>query len=143
LQQSGSAYAQLGATVAIAAMGTSSSSDTADASAAVLHQGASSAVRWQEPTDANQIRVRRYVASSGQVYALSWDGPAMPDIAALLGTWFDRYRQGASAALPNANGLHSSRVSSSDLTAESAVPPLPDPAVRSTTALNASRTCDE
>lgn len=124
-------------------MGTSSSSDTADASAAVLHQGASSAVRWQEPTDANQIRVRRYVASSGQVYALSWDGPAMPDIAALLGTWFDRYRQGASAALPNANGLHSSRVSSSDLTAESAVPPLPDPAVRSTTALNASRTCDE
>jgi hypothetical protein len=143
LQQSGSAYAQLGATVAIAAMGTSSSSDTADASAAVLHQGASSAVRWQEPTDANQIRMRQYLASSGQVYALSWDGPAMPDIAALLGTWLDRYRQGASAALPNANGLHSSRVSSSDLTAESAVPPLPDPAVRSTTALNASRTCDE
>ena len=45
---SGSAYAQLGATVAIAAMGTSSSSDTADGSAAVLHQAAKSAVRWQE-----------------------------------------------------------------------------------------------
>jgi hypothetical protein len=118
---SGSAYAQLGATVAIAAMGTSSSSDTADASAAVLHQAAKSAVRWQESTDANQIRVRQYVASSGQVYAVSWDGPAMPDVSALLGTWFDRYRQGASAALPNANGLHSSRVSSSDLMVETAV----------------------
>ncbi|MDN7178914.1 DUF2844 domain-containing protein [Caballeronia sp. SEWSISQ10-4 2] len=61
------------------------------------------------------------MASSGQVYAVSWDGPAMPDLAALLGTWFDRYRQGASAALPNANGLPSSRVSSSDLMVETAV----------------------
>jgi hypothetical protein len=65
--------------------------------------------------------VRQYVASSGQVYAVSWDGPAMPDVSALLSTWFDRYRQGASAALPNANGLHSSRVSSSDLMVETAV----------------------
>jgi hypothetical protein len=40
---SGSTYAQLGATVAIAAMGTSSSSDAADASAAALHQTANSA----------------------------------------------------------------------------------------------------
>lgn len=112
---SGSAHAQLGSTVAIAA--TSSS----DASAAVLHQADNSAVRWQESTDANQIRVRQYLAQSGQVYAVSWDGPAMPDVTALLGTWFDRYQQGASAALPNANGLHSSRVSDSNLVVENAV----------------------
>jgi len=118
---SGPAHAQLGTTVAIAATGTSSSSNPADATAPVLHQAANSAVRWQELTDANQIRVRQYVSSSGQVYAVSWDGPAMPDVAVLLGTWFDRYRQEASAALPNASGLHSSRVSSSDLMVETAV----------------------
>ena len=118
---SGPAYAQLGATIAIAATGTSSSSNAADATAPVLHQAANSAVQWQQSTDANQIRVRQYVSSSGQVYAVSWDGPAMPDIAVLLGTWFDRYRQEASAALPNASGLHSSRVSSSDLMVETAV----------------------
>jgi hypothetical protein len=122
---SGLAHAQLGTTVAIAvavaAAGTSSSSNPADATAPVLHQAANSAVQWQESTDANQIRVRQYVSSSGQVYAVSWDGPAMPDVAVLLGTWFDRYRQEASAALPNASGLHSSRVSSSDLMVETAV----------------------
>jgi Protein of unknown function (DUF2844) len=118
---SGPAHAQLGAIVAIDATGTSSSSNAADAATPVLHQASNSAVRWQESTDANQIRVRQYVSSSGQVYAVSWDGPAMPDVAVLLGTWFDRYRQDASAALPNASGLHSSRVSSSDLMVETAV----------------------
>jgi Protein of unknown function (DUF2844) len=118
---SGQAHAQLGATVAIAAAGTSSSSDTADATAPVLHQAANSAVRWQESTDANQIRVRQYVSSAGQVYAVSWDGPAMPDVSVLLGTWFDRYRQDASAALANSTGLHSSRVTTSDLMVETAV----------------------
>ena len=118
---SGPAHAQLGATVAINATGTSSSSNPADATAPVLHQAANSAVRWLESTDANQIRVRQYVSSSGQIYAVSWDGPAMPDVAVMLGTSFDRYRQEASMALPNASGLHSSRVSSSDLMVETAV----------------------
>jgi len=118
---SGPAHAQLGSTVAIAASGIASSSNPADATAQVLHQARNSAARWQESTDANQIRVRQYVSSSGQVYAVSWDGPAMPDVAVQLGTWFDRYRQEASAALPNASGLHSSRVSSSDLMVETAV----------------------
>ncbi|MFT4435236.1 DUF2844 domain-containing protein [Caballeronia sp. 15715] len=118
---SGSAHAQLGSTVAIAASGTASSSNAADGTAQVLHQAENSAARWQESTDANQIRMRQYVSSSGQVYAVSWDGPAMPDVAALLGNWFDRYRQEASAALPNVSGLHSSRGNSSDLMVETAV----------------------
>jgi hypothetical protein len=77
---SGPAHAQLGATVAIAATSISSSSNTADATTPVVHQAANSAARWQESTDANQIRVRQYVSSSGQVYAVSWDGPTMPDV---------------------------------------------------------------
>jgi hypothetical protein len=112
------AHAQLGATVAIAAR---EASNTTNTTASVLHQAVNNAVRWQESTDANQIRVRQYVSSSGQVYAVSWDGPAMADASVLLGTWFDRYQQEASAALPNASGLHSSRVSGSDLMVETAV----------------------
>ncbi|MGX7003683.1 DUF2844 domain-containing protein [Caballeronia sp. KNU42] len=115
---SGPTHAQLGATVAINPTGTS---NPADANAPALHQAANSAARWEESTDANQIRVRQYVSSSGQVYAVSWDGPAMPDVALLLGTSFDRFRQEASSAQPNASGLHSSRVNCSDLMVETAV----------------------
>jgi hypothetical protein len=111
----GSAHAQLGSTVA------NSTATSLDASAAVVHVATNSSVRWQESTDANQIRVRQYVAPSGQIYAVSWDGPAMADVSVLLGTWFEQYRQGAGAALANANGLHSSRVSDENLVVETAV----------------------
>src|SRR5471032_19529 len=118
---SGPSHAQLGATVAISAGGISSSSDPADATAPALHQAVNSTVRWQESTDANQIRVRQYVSAAGQVYAVSWDGPAMPDLAALLSTWFGAYQQSARAALPNTGSLHASRVNRSDLVVETAV----------------------
>ncbi|MGV7246940.1 DUF2844 domain-containing protein [Burkholderia sp. PAMC 26561] len=114
----GSVHAQLGSTLGNAAIG----SGTSNALAAVIHQAGNSAVRWQETTDANQIRVRQYLSpATGLVYAVSWDGPAMPDVSALLGTWFDRYRQGASAALESASGLHSSRVDGSDFVVETHV----------------------
>lgn len=113
----GSAYAQLGSTIGA----TSIASGVSDQLAAVIHQADNSALRWQETTDANQIRVRQYVSANGLVYAVSWEGPAMPDVSALLGTRFDRYRQGASAALENANGLHSSHVEGSDFVAETSV----------------------
>ena len=33
--------------------------------------------------------VREYVAGTGIVFAVSWDGPFLPDLQALLGTHFD------------------------------------------------------
>jgi len=113
----GTVHAQLGSTNATAA----SAQGSSDASAVVIQKATNDAVQWQESTDANQIRVRQYVSAAGQVYAVSWDGPAMPDLAALLGTWFGEYQQSALAGLPNASSLHTSRVNRSDLVVETAV----------------------
>lgn len=110
----GSVHAQLGSTFGNAA-------GASDALSAVIHQANNSALRWLETTDANQIRVRQYMSPTGVVYAVSWDGPAMPDVSALLGTRFDQYRQGASAALENSNGLRSSHVDGSDFVVETSV----------------------
>ncbi|MGA7813491.1 DUF2844 domain-containing protein [Caballeronia sp.] len=114
---SGAVHAQLGSAIATG----TSTQGSSDASAVVMQNAANDAVQWQESTDANQIRVRQYVSAAGQVYAVSWDGPAMPDLAALLGTWFGEYQQSALAGLPNVSSLHASRVSRSDLVVETAV----------------------
>jgi Protein of unknown function (DUF2844) len=91
-------------------------------SSLMQHQAsAGSSVSWFESTDANQIRIRQYVAPTGQVYAVSWDGPAMPDVRALFGDWFGRYQQGATEAQASAGGLHSSSVEGRDLVVESNV----------------------
>jgi hypothetical protein len=35
--------------------------------------------------------VRQYVSPAGKVFAVAWQGPAMPDLRQLLGPHFDRY----------------------------------------------------
>jgi hypothetical protein len=47
--------------------------------------------------------VREYVARSGTVFAIAWEGPSMPDLRQLLGPQFDRY-VAALAARRNARG---------------------------------------
>lgn len=46
----------------------------------------------QEITAANGVLVREFVSSSGVVFAVSWSGPAMPDLRQTLGTYFSQYR---------------------------------------------------
>lgn len=41
--------------------------------------------------------VREYVAASGKVFAVAWDGPLLPDFRQTLGKYFDDYSSGASA----------------------------------------------
>jgi hypothetical protein len=113
----GSVHAQLGSVFGNAATGPG----LPDSLTAVVHQADNSALRWQETTDANQIRVRQYISSTGLVYAVSWNGPAMPDVSTLLGARFGSYKQGASTALENANGLHSSHVDGDDFVVETSV----------------------
>ena len=49
--------------------------------------------------------VREYVAPSGLVFGVAWDGPTLPDLRATLGDAFDRYvsvsatRRGAALAV--------------------------------------------
>ncbi|WP_321791403.1 DUF2844 domain-containing protein [Caballeronia sp. J97] len=103
-------HAQLGATVPAADV---SHGD-------VVQQAQGGLVQYHETTDANGIVVREYVDSSGQVYAVSWRGPAMPDIRSLLGQYFETFRQGANASTADA-GLHTSRVAKGDLVVENRV----------------------
>lgn len=39
--------------------------------------------------------VREYVSPAGIVFGVAWQGPSMPDLRQVLGTYFDRYVQAA------------------------------------------------
>jgi hypothetical protein len=41
--------------------------------------------------------VREFVSPTGRVFAVAWQGPSLPDMRQLLGTYFDRYVNGANA----------------------------------------------
>lgn len=116
------AHAQLGSTVQMSNATSATSTASGDPAAdTVIHQAGNDALQWQESTDTHRIRVRQYVTAEGKVYAVSWDGPAMPDVAALLGTWFGAYQTSAVAAQAGAQSLHSLHVERSDLVVETAV----------------------
>jgi hypothetical protein len=40
--------------------------------------------------------VREYVSPAGTVFGVAWQGPSMPDLRQMLGTYFDRYVAAAS-----------------------------------------------
>jgi hypothetical protein len=103
-------YAQLGQIV----------SRTGAPDGAVVHQAQGARIGYRETTDANGIVVRQYVDSAGTVYAVSWRGPAMADVQSLLGTYFQRFKDGANASVGDA-GLHASRVDDGDLVVETRV----------------------
>lgn len=84
---------------------------------AVVHQAQGGMLTYRETTDAHGIVVREYVDPAGTVYAVSWRGPAMPNVQALLGGYFPRFRDGASASVGDV-GLHAARVADGDLVVE-------------------------
>ena len=49
--------------------------------------------------------VREYLAASGAVFALTWDGPILPNLKALLGKYFD-FMLAESARMPRAGRSH-------------------------------------
>jgi hypothetical protein len=48
--------------------------------------------------------VREYVSPAGKVFAVAWQGPLLPDLRQVLGPYFERYVQGAQAAVANRTG---------------------------------------
>ena len=66
-----------------------------------VHMGAKVAARisaqagytQHELTSASGTLVREFVAPSGVVFAVAWQGPFMPDLRQLLGASFDTYMQ--------------------------------------------------
>ena len=72
----------------------------------------------EEITTDTGMRVREYLGRDGVVFAVSWSGPALPDLQRLLGTHYVEYTT-ALAALTRP-GLHRSvRIASSELVVES------------------------
>ncbi|HUJ40819.1 MAG TPA: DUF2844 domain-containing protein [Candidatus Acidoferrales bacterium] len=42
--------------------------------------------------------IREYVSPSGTVFGVAWEGPTMPDLSSLLGSYFSAFQQAASAS---------------------------------------------
>lgn len=69
----------------------------------VLASASSAASNYQmrDTTLATGTQVREYVSAGGIVFAVTWDGPVLPDLKALLGKHFDTM-VAESARLPRA-----------------------------------------
>ena len=69
-----------------------------------------------ELTTASGVHLREYVAG-GKVFAVSWQGPVIPDLRQVLGAYYATYAQAAAA--PHAGGHRHLRVEQPGLVVES------------------------
>lgn len=108
------AHAELGGTMA----GTqASSTGYTQASAPVtLLNGA---VLMRTGIDAGGTTVNEYASSTDRIFAYTWQGPTMPDLPTLLGSYNASYRAGAAAGATGERDLHASRVARTDVVVES------------------------
>ncbi len=88
----------------------------ANAAPVVLLNGA---VHVRTRVDAGGTTLNEYASSTGQIFAYTWQGPTMPDLAALLGPYNASYRAGAAEGFAAGQDLHGSRVARSDVVVES------------------------
>ncbi len=51
-----------------------------------------------EITSPDGTVIREYVAPSGLVFGVAWQGPTMPNLAELLGSYFQEFQQSAKSA---------------------------------------------
>jgi Protein of unknown function (DUF2844) len=72
----------------------------------------------QEITSDSGMRVREYLTRDGTVFAVTWDGPVVPDLRTLLGPSFESYIKGL-AAIKQPGTHRSLRLASSTLVVES------------------------
>jgi hypothetical protein len=64
----------------------------------------SAAFTVHEITTANGTVVREYVSAGDKVFAVSWRGPAIPDLRQMLGDYYGQLTQAASAARTGSHG---------------------------------------
>jgi hypothetical protein len=62
--------------------------------------------------------VREFVSPSGKVFAVAWQGPSIPDLRQVLGTYFAQYAEAAQAAQKKRAGHGPLMIRESDLVAE-------------------------
>ena len=61
--------------------------------AALLRVQTANAFTLHEIRSATGTTIREYVSSSGDVFGVAWDGPAMPDLNQVLGAYFPAYQR--------------------------------------------------
>ena len=122
------------ATPAYAALGgepmTTPSGAVAKTVSPVAHAAASSMSGSSASTSANYTVkettlssgtvVREYVGTDGMVFGIAWNGPFMPDLSSLLGTYFSQYTSGVEAQRAQRTGRGPVAVQQSGLVVHSA-----------------------
>jgi hypothetical protein len=105
-------------TPVLAALGGDAASVAADQAAmnAAEQVRAGSGYQVHELRNEAGLKVREYVSDAGQVFAVAWDGPMLPDLNRLLGGYFARY---AAAARTHRGGHVHRGVHQDDLVVES------------------------
>jgi hypothetical protein len=77
--------------------------DAASIDADQVHMQGSRTTRLAESYTVHEIQaatgtvVREYVSSGGTVFAVAWQGPWLPDLRQLLGSYFEQYRAAVQA----------------------------------------------
>jgi uncharacterized protein DUF2844 len=80
----------------LAALGGSATSIDADrvkAQGALLRIQAADRYTMHEIQSAAGTTIREYLSPSGSVFAVAWNGPAMPDLQQVLGDYFATFQQ--------------------------------------------------
>ena len=88
----GAATATLGQSPWVSGAAATSSAPSAARMQAVKPVAPSSLYTLHEVQLENGTSVREYATSDGIVFAVSWQGPVLPDLSALLGTYFNTFK---------------------------------------------------
>ncbi len=70
-----------------------------------------------EITTASGVHVHEYLTADGKVFAVSWQGPFIPDLKQMLGAYYARYAEAASG--PHVGGHRHLRIEQPGLVVES------------------------
>ncbi|WP_027793017.1 DUF2844 domain-containing protein [Paraburkholderia acidipaludis] len=87
----GNAAAQAGSA------GTSAAARQAVEASATGSSAAAASYTVRQTTLANGTVVREYVSQAGSVFGVAWNGPQMPNLSELLGSYFPQYVAGVKA----------------------------------------------
>jgi hypothetical protein len=104
IQSSGDARAELGGSMPAAQFNDASAQST---------------VRIRSIVDSGGTTINEYATRDGLIFAYTWQGPTMPDLARLLGPYAEPYRAKAATQLGEFGHLHASRVEQGDVIVES------------------------
>ncbi|WP_394756943.1 DUF2844 domain-containing protein [Rhodoferax sp.] len=88
----GAATATLGQSPSVSGAAAASSAVPAAKMQAVKPVAPSSLYTLHEVQLENGTSVREYATPEGIVFAVSWQGPVLPDLSALLGTYFNTFK---------------------------------------------------